>query len=49
MKEVVMTISEFLNFRKEAAKANQMYGCSILTVRTYSVEADLQFLTKLGF
>ena len=44
-----MTIAEFLNFRKEAMIHNQWFYCYMLPECMYMVEADIEFLTNLGF
>jgi len=49
MKQVEMTMREFLNFRIEAKEHHVDYLCQILTTSSYSVEADADFLTFLGF
>ena len=49
MRDVEMTISEFLNFRKCAKLNNQFFNCYILGVDSYKVIANAEFLTNLGF
>lgn len=44
-----MSLKEFLNFRIEAKEYDVDYLCQILTTNSYSVQANEDFLTFLGF
>jgi hypothetical protein len=49
MKEIEMTIHEFLNFRVEALAHYQVFTCEMQPTCNYIVKADIDFLTYLGF
>ena len=49
MKKEIMSLKEFLNFRKEAFKSEEEFICKILPGAFYEVIANEVFLTKLGF
>lgn len=49
MRQTLMTLTEFLNFRKEAKSINLFFDCFVVSGGRYMVEADTDFLDYLGF
>ena len=52
MKNITLTLNEFINFQALAKKANELYNYTIQTINgviEYIITADTNFLNKLNY